>query len=219
MLGPPSKNLEDIGGLSWRKMAEGCLSMYASICICNILEECKGSTITHHNHSQPSTSPTEVPAFRLALLERLTASSWLWSSAMVFTKSSLSSSKARISCRWDSNSSMLYSIAAVKICQATLVAKFCFVGASCMCNMERMPVLFDDVPFFVDFFEGIGHLIVVALDLADYQGKQTCSTFSHWAQGHKGAIQRQSPCVLSQLSFSLSLFLSLSRSLILILHA
>jgi hypothetical protein len=43
--------------------------------------------------------------------------------------------------------------------------------------MERMQVLFDDVSFFVDFFKGVGHLIVVALDAADHQGQQKCSAF------------------------------------------
>ena len=42
--------------------------------------------------------------------------------------------------------------------------------------MKNMPILFDDVSFFVDFFEGIGHLIVVALDPADHR-QQKCSTF------------------------------------------
>ena len=202
MLGPLSRNLEDIGGLWWEKNGWRMLKDAKSIYLCMHLQHSATIQRLHHRPSQPFTTlhghPQQSRAFRLALLERLTASSWLWSSAMVFTKSSLSSSKARISWRGDSNPSVACCTAAVSRCvkplllnhgcfgrqnSALLVFVACFSTFSNCCNMERMQVLFDDVSFFVDFFKGVGHLIVVALDAADHQGQQKCSAFNTKLKG------------------------------------
>ena len=95
-------------------------------------------------------------ALTLALLERLTSSSWLWSSAIAFTNSSLSSNKLRISCEsWDG--SLMFGGKCFNMQPHASTHK------QWKADETLNEILLNDLAFLVNLFKGIGHLIIVAL--------------------------------------------------------